>query len=271
MTGDTTPPAGTGSAGGAAPPDAYVLSIVIPALNEHDRLPPTLRRINEFLMSDTQWRPAEIIVVDDGSTDATGDAARAVELGNDIELVVLTHVNNRGKGAATRTGFAGSRGSWVLLTDADLASPIEEVAVLAEHTSGRRTIAVGSRAVDRRLITDPQPWYRDLMGRTFNLAVRVLGLSRISDTLSAFKLLPGEIARALAAAQRLDGFAFDVEHLALCGLWDVEALEVGVRWRHVEASRVLAARHSAQMLRDIIRLWWWRRRGLLPRDPGAVR
>ena len=109
------------------------------------------------------------------------------------------------------------------------------------------------------------------MGRTFNLAVRVLGLSRISDTQCGFKLFPGEIARALAAAQRLDGFAFDVEHLALCGLWDVEALEVGVRWRHVEASRVLAARHSAQMLRDIIRLWWWRRRGLLPRDPGAVR
>jgi dolichyl-phosphate beta-glucosyltransferase len=270
VTSDACPPTDTGSSKGATPPGAFALSIVIPALNEHDRLPPTLHRISEFLESGTRWRPAEIIVVDDGSTDATGAAARAVELGGDIELMVLTHAENRGKGAAIRTGFAGSRGAWVLLTDADLAAPIEEVDVLADHTPGRRTIAVGSRAVDRRLISDPQPWYRDLMGRTFNLAVRVLGLSGISDTQCGFKLFPGEIARALAAAQRLDGFAFDVEHLTLCGLWGIEAREIGVRWRHVEASRVLAARHSAQMLRDIIRLWWWRQRGQLPRNPEAV-
>ncbi|MGD9252581.1 MAG: glycosyltransferase family 2 protein [Holophagae bacterium] len=271
MTTDAPSANDTGGSGDAAPPVEYALSVVIPALNEHDRLPPTLRRIGEFLVSDSHWRPAEIIVVDDGSTDETTAAARAVEIGDDIALVVVAHADNRGKGAATRTGFANSRGAWVLLTDADLAAPIEEVAVLAEHTTGRRTIAVGSRAVDRRLISERQPWYRDLMGRTFNLAVRSLGLSHISDTQCGFKLFPGEIARALAAVQRLDGFAFDVEHLTLCGLWGIEVKEVGVRWRHVEESRVLAARHSAQMLRDIMRLWWWRQRGHLPRSPEAVR
>lgn len=105
------------------------------------------------------------------------------------------------------------------------------------------------------------------MGRTFNLIVRMLGLSRIHDTQCGFKLFPGNLARSLAAVQRLDGFAFDVELLVIARSWGYPVHEVGVRWRHIEASRVLAVRHSAQMLRDLLRLWWWRTSGALPPAP----
>jgi dolichyl-phosphate beta-glucosyltransferase len=250
-------------------PPTTILSVVIPALNERDRLPPNLDRIVGYLDSYRYWLPAEIVVVDDGSTDGTGAAVQAVDLPDGIALHLYIHPRNRGKGAATRTGFAGSRGEWVLLTDADLAAPIEGLKILAE-AADTGAVAVGSRAVDRRLITNPQPWYRDLMGRTFNLAVRALKLSSFSDTQCGFKLFPGDLARALAAAQRLDGFAFDVEYLALAEAWEISVREVGVEWQHVEASRVLAARHSAQMLRDLLRLWWWRTTGALPPRPASL-
>ena len=96
------------------------------------------------------------------------------------------------------------------------------------------------------------------MGRTFNLLVRMLGLSNIHDTQCGFKLFPGSLARNLAAVQRLDGFAFDVELLVIARSWGYSIHEVGVHWRHIEASRVLAMRHSAQMLRDLLKLRWWR-------------
>ncbi len=117
---------------------------------------------------------------------------------------------------------------------------------------------MGSRSVERQLIENPQPWYRDLMGRSFNLAVRTLGLADLGDTQCGFKLFPGDLARMLSSAQKLDGFAFDVELLVLARHWGFPVHEVGVRWQHVEASRVQAVRHSSQMLRDVLRLWLWR-------------
>ncbi len=264
--GSSAPQASVHDQGPAIP----ALSIVIPALDERDRLPPTAKKIIAFLAGRPRWLPAEIVVVDDGSSDGTGDAVLGVELAEDIELHLHTHARNRGKGAATRTGFARARGRLVLLTDADLAAPIEELEELAEAAAGG-AVAVGSRAVDRSLISDPQPWYRDLMGRTFNLLVRTLGLSPIGDTQCGFKLFPGDLARDLAREQRIDGFAFDVEHLVLARAWGCDVREIGVRWRHVEASRVLAIRHSAQMFRDLLRLWWWRSTGTLPRPPGGQR
>ena len=242
------------------------LSIVIPALDESGRLPASLERIGSFLGDNPSWLPTEIIVVDDGSKDGTATSARAAKLPREVSLHIADHPTNLGKGAAARTGFGLTTGDWVLLTDADLSAPIDELPTLAaaaEHGG----VAIGSRAAQRHLVEVHQPFHRDLMGRTFNLIVRMLGLSRIHDTQCGFKLFPGNLARSLAAVQRLDGFAFDVELLVIARSWGYPVHEVGVRWRHIEASRVLAVRHSAQMLRDLLRWWWWRTSGALPPAP----
>ncbi len=245
------------------------MSVVIPALNESIRLPPTLERINAFLATDAAWLPAEVIVVDDGSADGTGEAARSVEPMDGVVLRVETHRENRGKGAAVRTGFARATGEFVLLTDADLSTPIEELPVLA-RSAADGGIAIGSRAVDRSLVETPQPRYRDMMGRSFNLMVRMLGLSRLHDTQCGFKLFPGIVANALAGVQKLDGFAFDVEYLVIAESWGRSVEEVAVRWHHVEESRVLAVRHSSEMMRDLLRLWWWRFTRTLPPKPDGI-
>jgi dolichyl-phosphate beta-glucosyltransferase len=242
------------------------LSVVIPALDESGRLPPSLDRISSFLSDNPNWLPAEIIVVDDGSRDGTAEAVRAAKLPNEIDLRIANHRKNLGKGAAVRTGFGLSVGEWVLLTDADLSTPVEELSSLARAAEDGG-VAIGSRAVQRRLVEVRQPRHRDFMGRTFNLIVRTLGLCNIHDTQCGFKLFPGNLARDLSAVQHLDGFAFDVELLVIARSWGYTVHEVGVRWRHIEASRVLAVRHSAQMLRDLLRLWWWRSTGSLPQSP----
>ncbi|MCW8983879.1 MAG: glycosyltransferase family 2 protein [Thermoanaerobaculales bacterium] len=245
------------------------LSVVIPALNEAGRLPPTLVRVGAYLAAHPDWQPAEIIVVDDGSSDGTALSAGGVAFAHGIELRVAEHPENRGKGAAVRTGFGLAAGHWVLLTDADLSAPIEELPVLARAAS-RGSVAVGSRAVERRLVETPQPRHRDLMGRTFNLILRTLRLTGVRDTQCGFKLFPGELARALSSVQRLDGFAFDVELLLLADAWGFGVNEVGVRWNHIEASRVMAVKHSMEMFGDTMRLWWWRALGRLAPRPKAL-
>jgi dolichyl-phosphate beta-glucosyltransferase len=245
------------------------LSVVIPAYNEARRIGPTVEKTIAFLAaSGSRWLPAEILVVDDGSTDSTAATAGGVAATDDVRLVCLAHDTNRGKGAAVRTGFAASMGELILLSDADLATPIEEVDRLA--TMVGNGIAIGSRAVDRDRIEVRQPWYRDLMGRIFNLAVRVLAVRGISDTQCGFKLFDGDLGRRLAAAQRIDGFAFDVELLALCRAWGRPVHEIPVRWRHVEASSVQPVSHSLEMLSDLFRIGLWRAVGRLqpPVEPG---
>ena len=214
-------------------------------------------------MARTSVKHAEIRVVDDGSRDGTAESARTAKLLSEIDLRIANHTKNLGKGAAVRTGFGLSAGNWVQLTDADLSTPIEELPLLARAAEDGG-VAIGSRAVQRHLVEVRQPRHRDFMGRTFNLIVRTLGLTKIHDTQCGFKLFPGNLARSLASVQRLDGFAFDVELLVIARSWGYLIHEVGVRWRHIEASRVLAVRHSSQMLRDLLRLWWWRINGALP-------
>jgi dolichyl-phosphate beta-glucosyltransferase len=220
----------------------------------------------DFVTANPRWQPAEILVVDDGSSDATAATARAWPAGDGAAIRLLSHELNLGKGAAVRSGFLASHGRWVLLSDADLSAPIEELDTLAAHAADG-AVAVGSRAVDRRLITVPQPHHRDLMGRTFNLVLRLLRLTQLRDTQCGFKLFPGDLARSLAAVQRVTGFAYDVELLLLAASWGATVREVGVQWRHMEASRVLALHHSRQMLADAMRLWWLRTMGRLPPAP----
>jgi len=238
--------------------DGIRLTVVIPAFNEEHRLPATLARCAAFLAARPDLCPAEIVVVDDGSRDAT---ARVVESFSGSPSVAVRLVRlraNRGKGAAARAGLAASRGERVLISDADLATPIEELDVLLARSAG---IVAGSRALRRELIARRQPLPRDLLGRLFNVALRVLRLTRFSDTQCGFKLLDGELARRLAGELRLDGFAFDVELLARAEQAGAAVEEVPVRWSHMDASRVRPLRHGLRMVLDAVRVRYWLWRG----------
>ena len=244
------------------------LTVVLPAFNESDRLPITLPLLLDRLAARGP-RVVEVVIVDDGSDDATAAIAGAASPPVGVAIRVLRHDRNRGKGAAVRTGFASSRGHRVLICDADLATPIEELETL-EAEADARTVVIGSRAVDRTFIEQAQPWYRDLMGRVFNLCVRTLAIPGVHDTQCGFKLFPGHLARALADVQHIDGFAYDVELLVIARAWGCDVREVPVRWRHVEASRVHPVRHSVQMLASLMGLAWRRVTGGLPPRPADL-
>jgi dolichyl-phosphate beta-glucosyltransferase len=230
------------------------LSIVIPAFNEAQRLPGTLRRIAGFLAGRQHLLPAEVIVADDGSRDGTSQVAAGFAMPANVEMRVVTLPRNRGKGAAVRAGLSACRGDRVLISDADLATPIEEIETLLGVQAG---IAAGSRAIRRELIARRQPWARDLLGRFYNVLLRWLRLTTLHDTQCGFKLLDGDLARVLAMQLRIDGFAFDVELLARAGRVGQRVVEVPVRWFHQEGSRIRPLWHGLQMLRDMLRLRWW--------------
>ena len=142
----------------------------------------------------------------------------------------------------------------MLVTDADLATPIEEMETLLAVQAG---IVAGSRGLRRELIARRQPLPRDLLGRFFNVMLRWLRLTPLRDTQCGFKLLDGDLARVLAIQLRIDGFAFDVEMLARAERMGQRVVEVPVRWFHQDDSRVRPLRHGAQMLRDMLRIRWW--------------
>jgi len=178
------------------------LSIVIPAYNEALRIGSTLDRICDYMKE--YGSSHEIIVVDDGSTDATDEVVRkAMELHPTI--LFLRNNGNRGKGYSVRRGVLGSKGAFVLLSDADLSTPIEEVEKLDQALEEGCDIAIGSRAVSGSMILKKQPWYRQLMGMTFNVFVRALAVKGIHDTQCGFKLFTGDAARRCSHSKESSG------------------------------------------------------------------
>lgn len=224
------------------------LSVVIPCFNEEERLGATLERIVGYL--DQRRKAYEILVVDDGSRDATVSVAKGVA--ND-RVRVLEHGQNRGKGAAVRTGVLASKGEWVLFTDADLSTPIEDLERL-ERRVGDAEIVLGSRAVADSEIVLHQPLYRELMGKTFNLIIRSIGLVGLRDTQCGFKLFRGSVARQLFERSRVDHFAFDVEVVWLAQKAGHRVVEEGVTWEDSPNSRVSPIGDSWRMLVDVLAL-----------------
>jgi dolichyl-phosphate beta-glucosyltransferase len=224
------------------------LSIVIPAFNEARRLPKTLVRLHGWL-ADSPHRH-EIVVVDDGSTDGTAEAAR--EAGGEA-LVLLRHQPNRGKGYAVRRGMLAATGERRLMTDADLSTPIEELPRLMNELDRGAEIAIGSRAVPGAQIEVHQPAYREAMGRVFNRVVQSLLLPGLKDTQCGFKLFTARAAKKSFGACRLDGFSFDVEALYVARRSGMRIVEVPVVWRNDEASRVSLGGGGAAFV-DLIRI-----------------
>ena len=223
-----------------------MLSVVIPAYNEQERLGSTLARVTAWLRArGGAW---EVIVADDGSRDRTREVAQACA---GVRLVALPQ--NRGKGAAVRAGMLAAEGDRVLFSDADLATPIEELDKLGAALDAGADIAIASRALDGAQIETRQHPVRELMGRTFNTIVRVLVLGGIKDTQCGFKLFTRAAAHDLFGRATIDGFAFDVEILWLArGRYQIA--EVPVVWRHVEESKVSPGTDAMRMFADVIRL-----------------
>jgi dolichyl-phosphate beta-glucosyltransferase len=228
--------------------DRVDLTVVIPAYNEAGRLGPSLAKAVEYLARrGGSW---ELLVVDDGSGDATSAvAADFAEQG----VVVLRHPVNRGKGAAVRTGLLASRGDRVLLSDADFSTPVTELEKLEAHLA-EAPVVIGSRAAAGADVRRRQPLYRELMGKVFNRIIRLLGAPGIADTQCGFKLLDGDAARSLAAELTIEGFAYDVELLWLAKSRGLPIREVGVVWINSPESKVSPLRSSLAMLRDVLRI-----------------
>ncbi len=177
----------------------------------------------------------EIVVVDDGSGDATAERARAA--GGDA-LTVVSNETNRGKGYSVRRGMLLARGERRLMSDADLSTPIEELPQLVARMDEGFDVVIASRALPGSRIEIHQPWYRENSGRVFNLLVRALALPDIHDTQCGFKLFSAAAARESFEAASLDGFCFDVEVLYIARRRGFKIAEIPVTWRNDAASRV---------------------------------
>jgi len=235
------------------------VSIVIPAFNEEDRLAASLPPIEAYL---TEKRlDAEILVVDDGSTDTTARMAAEFLRGKRGRVISLPE--NAGKGAAVRRGVLEAEGRWVLITDADLSTPIEEHARLAEIARDEDLdVVFGSRGLPESRVEIRQNPLRELMGRTFNVILRaVTGLPH-RDTQCGFKLIDRPRTRPLFERMVVDHFAFDVELLFLCDRFGLRVKEVPVIWRNSERSTVNVLTAPPRMLLDVARVRWRFRRGL---------
>ena len=187
-------------------------SIVIPCFNEAARIGKTLRATLDYLASAAP--ESELIVVNDGSTDSTASIAREVFSNTRIATRLLENFPNRVKGAAVRSGLLAAQKPIGLFSDADLSTPLGETPKVIEPiANGEIDVAFGSRAIDRSLIGQHQPWRREQAGRIFNLLVRVATGLPFWDTQCGFKAFRLEVCRPIIQAARIDGFAFDVDRV----------------------------------------------------------
>ena len=233
------------------------LSVVIPAYNEETRIERTLQRIVEYL--NARGETYEILVVSDGSTDATETIVqRFAQAYPQVQLLV--YQPNRGKGHAVRYGILRARGEHVLFSDADLATPIEELEKLEPYLDRGYPVAIGSRPLRESQLVIRQPFYREMAGRVFNKVVQLLAVRGIHDTQCGFKLFTREAAHEIFSRCRLNGFSFDFEALFYAQRLGYPIAEVPIRWMHQEGSKVRLLRDGLRMLRDLVwlRLNVWR-------------
>ncbi len=234
-----------------------LLSIVIPAYNEESRLPKSLPQVIDFVRR--QDYAAEVVVVDDGSFDRTAEIAE--EFQKEAGFITLLRVEHGGKGHAVRAGMMQARGEFLFLCDSDLSMPIEEVSKFLPPQLDGYDVAIASREISgaRRY---NEPAYRHLMGRVFNLIVRLLAVHGIQDTQAGFKCFRREAARQLFPLQTIKGWGFDVEILFIAQRRGMRIVEVPINWYYANRSQVRPVQDTYNMVREVlkVRLNAWRGR-----------
>jgi dolichyl-phosphate beta-glucosyltransferase len=227
------------------------LSIVIPALNEGAVIAGTLERIRAYAAGAS--RSCEIVVVDDGSTDDTAGVVRG-QPPDLIAVRMLVNPANRGKGHSVARGMLAATGDFVLLCDADLSTPIDEVEKLLPWLGRGNDVVIGSRDMPDSRLDPPQPLVRRVMAWTFRALRRRLLLPELRDTQCGFKLFMQPAARAIFSRLTVDGWLFDCEALGLAERLGYRIKEVGVIWRNRPHSRVKPVREALNALPALLRI-----------------
>ncbi len=233
------------------------LSVVIPAYNEQQRIPAALRAVSDYLSGRHDY---EIIVVDDGSSDGTFEICREFFKKNPRGRL-LKNSRNSGKGASVRRGMLEASGDCILFSDADMSTPVSEAGKLIKAVSGGYDIAIGSRGLPGSDVRVHQPFFREKMGKCFNVLVRLAAVPGIMDTQCGFKLFRRECARDIFARSRLNRFAFDVEALFIGRMLGYKIKEVPVVWVNSPASRVNVLTDPLRMLTDVLRIRFFQAAG----------
>ncbi len=241
---------------------APLLSIILPALNEEHRLPNCLERIDEFLR--TQPFAAEVIVVENASTDRTAEITRAFAV--DHPYVSLIQLGQRGKGRAVKAGMLAAQGEYRFICDVDLSMPIEEVVhFLPPHTNGADISIATREGKQARRVGEPE--YRHLMGRINNFIIQLFAVPGFEDTQCGFKMFNRRSAEDLFNVQRMNGIGFDVELLFIAKRRGYRIREVPITWYFDPDSRMRLIQDSLNILREI---WEIRRnwaKGLYEKQP----
>lgn len=227
------------------------VSIVVPAYEEQERLGDSIHKILAYLTE--AGINGELIVVDDGSSDATAEIARsACAKFPDADTKVIRYEENRGKGFAVKTGLLAVSADIALFSDADLSTPIEEMPKLVDQiVSGDYDVAFGSRALDRSLIGTHQPWRREQGGRVMNLIIKTMSGLPFFDTQCGFKAFNMIKFRPLLDLMTIDRFGFDVEFLFVAKHRGLRLAEIPVRWNNVEGSKVSVIRDTRRMFSEL--------------------
>lgn len=226
------------------------LAVIIPAYNEEVRILPTLERIREYLsVQDYSWT---VMVVSDGSKDKTHEIVGKFAAENPGFTLNISEVN-RGKGYVVRKGMLEAEADFLLFSDADLATPIEEVEKLMPKMQDH-DIAIGSRPLRDSKLEVRQPFYREWLGRVANKMIQSIGLKGIQDTQCGFKLFKAEAGKDVFSRCKFNGFSFDFESLMIAKDLGYKIAEVPIRWYHMEGSKVVLWRDIPKNFRDLVRL-----------------
>jgi len=229
-------------------------SIVIPAYNESSRLRPTLDALLRYV-HEKKW-DAEILVVNDGSSDDTAQVVREYGKAHP-EVLLLENPGNRGKGFSVRNGMLHARGDICLFSDADLSSPIEEAEKLLAAINQGADVVIGSRRLKSELQTERQPLYRQAFGRIFNLVLRIVLGMRFVDTQCGFKAFRRNAVQRIFPLQKIERWGFDPEILYLARRAGLRVDEVPVGWAHSEGTRLNPVRDGIRMFGEVLRIRWY--------------